>query len=172
MNFATIKAVHDDGVTLAFDDGSESQKHYKVNSGVVFNAGDRVRILEDNGTYVVEYVVGRPIKAITAGTASTAGSANKLSTARQIRLTGDVEGTANFDGSANISISITSLRTAKLKTPLPQMTKRRIYSYGHNIIMLCGIRSARARAPSWPTDKRRTHDLQYYPNRQPPIFDR
>lgn len=115
MNFATIKAVYDDGVTLAFDDGSESQKHYKVNSGVVFNAGDRVRILEDNGTYVVEYVVGRPIKAINAGTASTAGSANKLSTARQIRLTGDVEGTANFDGSANISISVSSLRTAALK---------------------------------------------------------
>lgn len=115
MNFATIKAVYDDGVTLAFDDGSESQKHYKVNSGVVFNAGDRVRILEDNGTYVVEYVVGRPIKAINAGTASTAGSANKLSAARQIRLTGDVEGTANFDGSANISISVSSLRTAALK---------------------------------------------------------
>ena len=115
MNFATIKAVHDDGVTLSFDDGSESQKHYKVNSGVVFNAGDRVRILEDNGTYVVEYVVGRPIKAINAGTANTADSANKLSTARQIRLTGDVEGTANFDGSANISISISSLRTAALK---------------------------------------------------------
>ena len=115
MNFATIKAVYDDGVTLAFDDGSESQKHYKVNSGVVFNAGDRVRILEDSGTYVVEYVVGRPIKAINAGTASTAGSANKLSTARQIRLTGDVEGTANFDGSANISISVSSLRTAALK---------------------------------------------------------
>ena len=115
MNFATIKAVHDDGVTLSFDDGSEAQKHYKVNSGVVFNAGDRVRILEDNGTYVVEYVVGRPIKAINAGTANTAGSANKLSTARQIRLTGDVEGTANFDGSANISISVSSLRTAALK---------------------------------------------------------
>ena len=115
MNFATIKAVHDDGVTLSFDDGSESQKHYKVNSGVVFNAGDRVRILEDNGTYVVEYVVGRPIKAINAGTANTADSANKLSTARQIRLTGDVEGTANFDGSANISISVSSLRTAALK---------------------------------------------------------
>ena len=115
MNFATIKAVYDDGVTLAFDDGSESQKHYRVNSGVVFNAGDRVRILEDNGTYVVEYVVGRPIKAINAGTASTADSANKLSTARQIRLTGDVEGTANFDGSANISISVSSLRTAALK---------------------------------------------------------
>lgn len=115
MNFATIKAVHDDGVTLSFDDGSESQKHYKVNSGVVFNAGDRVRILEDNGTYVVEYVVGRPIKAINAGTANTAGSADKLSTARQIKLTGDVEGTANFDGSANISIRVSSLRTAALK---------------------------------------------------------
>lgn len=115
MNFATIKAVHDDGVTLSFDDGSESQKHYKVNSGVVFNAGDRVRILEDSGTYVVEYVVGRPIKAINAGTASTAGGADKLNTARQIRLTGDVEGTAYFDGSANISISISSLRTAALK---------------------------------------------------------
>lgn len=115
MNFATIKAVHDDGVTLSFDDGSESQKHYKVNSGVIFNAGDRVRILEDNGTYVVEYVVGRPIKAINAGTANTAGSADKLSTARQIKLTGDVEGTAYFDGSANISISVSSLRTAALK---------------------------------------------------------
>lgn len=112
MNFATIKAVHDDGVTLSFDDGSESQKHYKVNSGVVFNAGDRVRILDDNGTYVVEYVVGRPIKAINAG---TAGSANKLSVARQIKLTGDVEGTAYFDGSTNISISVKSLRTAALK---------------------------------------------------------
>ena len=115
MNFATIKAVHDDGVTLSFDDGSESQKHYKVNSGVVFNAGDRVRILEDNGTYVVEYVVGRPIKAINAGTANTAGSADKLSTAREIKLTGDVEGTAYFDGSTNISISVESLRTAALK---------------------------------------------------------
>ena len=94
MNFATIKAVYDDGVTLAFDDGSESQKHYKVNSGVP------------------EYVVGNPIKSISAGTSSTA---DKLKTARQIKLTGDVEGTATFDGSANISISITSLRTAKLK---------------------------------------------------------
>ena len=130
MNFATIKAVYDDGVTLAFDDGSESQKHYKVNSGVVFNAGDRVRILEDNGTYVVEYVVGRPIKAINAGTASTAGSANKLSTARQIRLTGDVEGTANFDGSANISISVSSLRTATLKNaPSPNDKNKDISLY-------------------------------------------
>ena len=137
MNFATIKAVYDDGVTLAFDDGSESQKHYKVNSGVVFNAGDRVRILEDNGTYVVEYVVGRPIKAINAGTANTAGSANKLSTARQIRLTGDVEGTANFDGSANISISVSSLRTAALKNayaPNDKNKDRSLYAQYNNAL--------------------------------------
>ena len=137
MNFATIKAVHDDGVTLSFDDGSESQKHYKVNSGVVFNAGDRVRILEDNGTYVVEYVVGRPIKAINAGTANTAGSANKLSTARQIRLTGDVEGTANFDGSANISISISSLRTAALKNAYAPNDKNKdisLYAQDNNAL--------------------------------------
>ena len=137
MNFATIKAVHDDGVTLSFDDGSESQKHYKVNSGVVFNAGDRVRILEDNGTYVVEYVVGRPIKAINAGTANTAGSANKLSTARQIRLTGDVEGTANFDGSANISISISSLRTAALKNAYAPNDKNKdisLYAQYNNVL--------------------------------------
>ena len=60
-------------------------------------------------------MVGRPIKAINAGTASTAGSANKLSVARQIKLTGDVEGTAYFDGSTNISISVKSLRTVALK---------------------------------------------------------
>ena len=137
MNFATIKAVYDDGVTLAFDDGSESQKHYKVNSGVVFNAGDRVRILDDNGTYVVEYVVGRPIKAINAGTANTAGSANKLSTARQIRLTGDVEGTANFDGSANISISVSSLRTAALKNAYAPNDKNKdisLYAQYNNVL--------------------------------------
>ena len=137
MNFATIKAVYDDGVTLAFDDGSESQKHYRVNSGVVFNAGDRVRILEDNGTYVVEYVVGRPIKAINAGTANTAGSANKLSTARQIRLTGDVEGTANFDGSANISISVSSLRTAALKNAYAPNDKNKdisLYAQYNNVL--------------------------------------
>ena len=140
MNFATIKAVYDDGVTLAFDDGSESQKHYRVNSGVVFNAGDRVRILEDNGTYVVEYVVGRPIKAINAGTASTADSANKLSVARQIKLTGDVEGTANFDGSANISISVSSLRTAALKNAYAPNDKNKdisLYAQYNNALYYC-----------------------------------
>ena len=130
MNFATIKAVHDDGVTLSFDDGSESQKHYKVNSGVVFNAGDRVRILEDNGTYVVEYVVGRPIKAINAGTANTAGSANKLSTARQIRLTGDVTGSASFSGAADANIAATCARSTAVKNAYrPTTSSWDVYFY-------------------------------------------
>lgn len=60
-NFATIGAVFEDGVSLIFD-GSEAatEKHYKVNTSVLFSPGDRVKILADSGTYVVEYVVGSP----------------------------------------------------------------------------------------------------------------
>ena len=60
-NFATIGEVFEDGVSLIFD-GSEAatEKHYKVNTSVLFSPGDRVKILADSGTYVVEYVVGSP----------------------------------------------------------------------------------------------------------------
>lgn len=45
QNFATVGEVYEDGVSLIFDGTSEpTQKHYKVNSGVIFKAGDRVRI--------------------------------------------------------------------------------------------------------------------------------
>lgn len=61
-NFATIAAVYEDGVTLLFDGEEEpSAKHYKVNTSVYFRVNDRVRIFEDSGTYVVEYVVGAPM---------------------------------------------------------------------------------------------------------------
>lgn len=64
-NFATIGSVYADGVTLYFDSvQAESVKHYKVNNSVVFRAGDRVRIIKDSGTYVVEYVVGNPKSSI------------------------------------------------------------------------------------------------------------
>lgn len=60
-NFATIGEVFKDGVTLIFDGQEEaSEKHYKCNTSVAFSAGDRVKILADSGTYVVEYVVGAP----------------------------------------------------------------------------------------------------------------
>lgn len=72
MNFATIQSIHDDGVTLQFDDGSASTKHYKCNAAVVFHAGDRVRVIEDSGTYVVEYPIGSPLTALAADSSTTA----------------------------------------------------------------------------------------------------
>ena len=59
--FATVGAVYEDGVSLIFDGETEAtEKHYKVNTSVVFHAGDRVKIASDAGTYVAEYVVGNP----------------------------------------------------------------------------------------------------------------
>lgn len=63
FNFATIGEIFDDGVSLIFDgQDAATEKHYKVNTSIVFKAGDRVKILADSGTYVVEYVVGPPIQ--------------------------------------------------------------------------------------------------------------
>lgn len=61
VRFATVGAVYSDGVTLIFD-GQEAatEKHYKCNTTILFNAGDRVKIASDSGTYVVEYIVGLP----------------------------------------------------------------------------------------------------------------
>ena len=60
-NFATIGAVYEDGVTLIFDgEENPTDKHYLCNTSVEFHAGDRVRIVECDGTYIVEYVVGPP----------------------------------------------------------------------------------------------------------------
>lgn len=60
-NFATVGNVYDDGLSLIFDgQENETEKHYKCNTSVFFKPGDRVKILQDSGTYVVEYVVGSP----------------------------------------------------------------------------------------------------------------
>ena len=62
QNFATIGHIYENGVTLIFDgEKSESRKRYKVNASAIFKAGDRVRIIKDSGTYIVEYPVGNPI---------------------------------------------------------------------------------------------------------------
>lgn len=61
FNFATVGTVYSDGVSLIFDGSSAaSTKHYKVNTSIVFHAGDRVKISRDAGTCVVEYIVGAP----------------------------------------------------------------------------------------------------------------
>ena len=60
-SFATIDQIYDDGITLIFDgEETASEKHYKCNSFCIFAPGQRVRIIKDSGTYVVEYPVGNP----------------------------------------------------------------------------------------------------------------
>ena len=74
-NFATVGNVYDDGLSLIFDgQENETEKHYKCNTSVFFKAGDRVKILQDSGTYVVEYVVGAPQK--TSGAEIPAGGSS------------------------------------------------------------------------------------------------
>lgn len=61
--FATVGEVFEDGVSLIFDAQQEegaSEKHYRCNAGIKIAPGDRVKLLKDSGTYVVEYVVGAP----------------------------------------------------------------------------------------------------------------
>ena len=78
-NFATVGSVYDDGLSLIFD-GQETatEKHYKCNTSVAFKAGDRVKIMQDSGTYVVEYVVGAPKKTAVAAIPSGGASGAAL----------------------------------------------------------------------------------------------
>lgn len=79
-NFAKIGAVYEDGVTLVFDGETEpTEKHYLCNTEVYFKQGDRVRIVEDSGTYIVEYVVGNPRQEKIAGLPS-GGAAGQVLT--------------------------------------------------------------------------------------------
>lgn len=81
--FATIGAIYEDGVTLIFDgQDAPTEKHYKCNSFVVFHAGDRVRIIKDSGTYVVEYSVGAPKTSFNADTADKAANATNATNAK------------------------------------------------------------------------------------------
>lgn len=74
FNFATIGEIFEDGVSLIFDgQDAATEKHYKVNTSIVFKAGDRVKIFADSGTYVVEYVVGCP-----TGGSSEGGETNSI----------------------------------------------------------------------------------------------
>lgn len=60
-SFATIDQIYEDGITLIFDgEETASAKHYKCNSFCIFAPGQRVRVIKDSGTYVVEYPVGNP----------------------------------------------------------------------------------------------------------------
>lgn len=68
QNFATVGAVYADGLSLIFDgEAAPSEKHYRCNTSIFFQPGDRVRIFKDSGTYVVEYVVGAPMQEQIVG---------------------------------------------------------------------------------------------------------
>ncbi|MBQ9169144.1 MAG: hypothetical protein IJX67_12185 [Oscillospiraceae bacterium] len=68
FNFATIAELFEDGVSLIFDGQEEAtEKHYKTNTIIWFQPGDRVKICQDSGTYVVEYVVGAPLQTKLVG---------------------------------------------------------------------------------------------------------
>lgn len=78
INFATVSEIFDDGITLIFDgEEAPSEKHYQCNSFVVFAPGDRVRVVEDSGTYIVEYPVGNPRKSFEVDHAKEADTATK-----------------------------------------------------------------------------------------------
>lgn len=104
VNFAVIGTIYSDGVTLIFDgEDDESVKHYKVNSFVVFAAGDRVRIVKDSGTYVVEYPVGNPKTSFTAENSLKLGG--KAASALSVNY-------ATSSGSATSANSATSASSA------------------------------------------------------------
>lgn len=124
QNFATIGEIYDDGVSLIFDGETDpSEKHYKTNAFVVFKKGDRVRIIADSGTYVVEYPVGNPRKSLNADTA------DRLSKTRTFRLEGDVTGSASFNGSNNCVITVTGIRCGALKNVYSSSQAYDIYLY-------------------------------------------
>ena len=60
-SFATVGQVYADGIALIFDgESTASAKHYLCNTAVKFAAGQRVHLVKDSGTYIVEYPVGVP----------------------------------------------------------------------------------------------------------------
>ena len=82
LNFATVAGVFADGLTLIFDGEEEaSEKRYKCNTSILFSIGDRVRIVKDSGTYVVEYIVGNPTADYPIPTGGTSGQVLSKSSA-------------------------------------------------------------------------------------------
>ena len=100
--FATIVEIQDEGVRLKFDGNEEpSRKLYLTNAFAVFAEGDRVRVVKDSGTYVVEYPVGPPRKIMTADVATEAGRAETAASAESadIASRADTASRANTAGS-------------------------------------------------------------------------
>lgn len=129
QSFAVVGGIYEDGIALIFNGAdTESLKHYKCNSSIPFKAGQRVRIIEDSGTYVVEYPVGAPSTVLTADTAAraayaaeaghaqTAGSAATAQSAAQATTAGTATTAKNAE-TADLADNATMANAAeKAKT--------------------------------------------------------
>ena len=116
QSFATVGTVYEDGIALIFNGAeTESLKHYKCNAAVRFAAGQRVRIIEDSGTYVVEYPVGAPAQSIYADSAARAAYASEAGYAESAgkAATATKADTAASAGSADTAKSAGTAETAK-----------------------------------------------------------
>lgn len=117
-SFATIAQVFADGVTLRFDGlDAPTTKRYKVNAFIVFRPGDRVRVIKDSGTYVVEYPVGSPRTSFAADTAAnadhalsadSAAHAETADSAAQAETAQSLSGTPAYATSAGTAASLWS----------------------------------------------------------------
>lgn len=59
---ATVAGVSSTGVTIQIDGNDEAgQKEYKCNTSAKFAVGDRVKITENSGTYIIDYKIGNPM---------------------------------------------------------------------------------------------------------------
>ena len=116
QSFATVGTVYEDGIALIFNGAeTESLKHYKCNTAVRFAAGQRVRIIEDSGTYVVEYPVGAPAQSIYADSAARAAYASEAGYAESAgkAATATKADTAASAGSADTAKRAETAETAK-----------------------------------------------------------
>ena len=116
QSFATVGTVYGDGIALIFNGAeTESLKHYKCNAAVRFTAGQRVRIIEDSGTYVVEYPVGAPAQSIYADSADRAAYASEAGHAETAGKaeTATKADTATTAGSADTAKSAQTAQTAE-----------------------------------------------------------
>ena len=101
QSFATVGTVYEDGIALIFNGAeAESLKHYKCNAAVRFTAGQRVRIIEDSGTYVVEYPVGAPAQSIYADSAARAAYASEAGHAETAKSAESAETAAQAENAA------------------------------------------------------------------------
>ena len=125
--FATIGQIYGDGMSLIFP-GAEgpSEKHYKANLYCKFEAGQRVYIAKDSGTYVVLFPVGisgsKQIVSDKATTAETAGKADSANTANSAN-------TAKTAQKANSATSANNASTANKATTADKWTTARTISF-------------------------------------------